>query len=368
MQLRALPLLWRTTTQVQVGTDPRWAVVLADLSPSAARALAGLSAGPTVRALTAALRAEAVPAGEIEAVVAHLRAAHLVVAPSTHDPSAATRADARTHALLALDGDAAPVLARRARAVVRVVGLGRTGASLAAALAAAGIGTLHLDDERPTRPEDVGFGGFRSGDIGRARGSALAAVLLDARPTMRTLVPAGRSADVVVLVEADVADPVAHAPLADAGVPHLSVVIGEASVQVGPLVVPGRTTCLRCLDLHRADGDPDWPTVAAQLAAARTRHDRTEETTLAAMAAASAATQVLAHVDGRPATTHGGALEIALPLGLPVARRWAPHARCTCGARLAAEIAAASGPEPSVTSPDGGEVTEGSAPGPAAAP
>lgn len=337
MQLRALPMLWRAATQVQVGTDPRWAVALTDLSPSAVRALAGLGTGATVRAMTAALRAEAVPAVEVAAVLAHLRAAHLVVAPSTDDPSAATRADARTHALLALDGDAAPVLARRAKAVVRIVGLGRTGAVLAAALATAGIGTLHLDDERPTRAEDVGFGGVRTADVGRPRGSALAAALLDARPCLRTLVPAGRSADLVVLVECGVADPVAHAPLLDAGTAHLSIVIGEASVRVGPLVVPGRTACLRCLDLHRADADPCWPAVAAQLAASPARDARTEETTLALMAAASAATQVLAHVDGRPATTHGGTLEIALPLGLPVAQQWAPHPRCDCGARLADE-------------------------------
>ncbi len=338
MQLRALELLWRAATEVQVGTDPRWAVALTDLSPSAASTLAGLAAGSTVRAMTAALRAEAVPDAEIAAVLDHLRAAHLVVAPSTDDPAAPTRADARTHALLALDGDAAPLLARRARAVVRIVGIGRTGAVLAAALAAAGIGTLHLDDERPTRPEEVGFGGLRTGDTGRPHGTVLAATLLEARPGLRTLVPAGRSADLVVLLECGVADPVAHAPLLDAGIAHLSVVIGEASVRVGPLVVPGRTACLRCLDLHRTDADPCWPAVAAQLAAAPARAARTEETTLALMAAACAATQVLAHVDGRPATTHGGALEIALPLGLPVAQQWAPHPRCGCGARLAEEV------------------------------
>ncbi len=334
VQLRALPLLWRDTTEVQIGTDPRWAVTLTDLSPSAARALAGLGAGATVRALEAALSDEDVPAEEVDAVLAHLRAAQLVVAPSTDDPSAPTRADARTLALLALDGDAAPVLARRARAVVRIVGLGRTGASLAATLAAAGVGSLQLDDEGPTRAEDVGFGGVRGADVGRPRAVALAGALHDARPALRTLTAVGHRADLVVLVEHAVADPVAHAPLLDAGRPHLSIVLGEASVRVGPLVIPGRSACLRCLDLHRTTADPGWPTVAAQLAADRARSTRTEETTLAVLAAACAATQVLAQIDGRPAATHDGAVEVALPLGLPVWQHWAPHPDCGCGAQL----------------------------------
>ena len=40
-----------------------------------------------------------------------------------------------------------------------------------------------------------------------------------------------------------------------------------ASGVVGPLVYPGRTACLGCLDLHRAaTSTPRWPAVAAQLA------------------------------------------------------------------------------------------------------
>jgi hypothetical protein len=46
---------------------------------------------------------------------------------------------------------------------------------------------------------------------------------------------------------------------------HLAVVLGEASIVVGPLVRPGRTACLRCRDLHRRDADPAWPAIATQL-------------------------------------------------------------------------------------------------------
>ncbi|HEX9065643.1 MAG TPA: hypothetical protein VF843_11080, partial [Streptosporangiaceae bacterium] len=49
------------------------------------------------------------------------------------------------------------------------------------------------------------------------------------------------------------------------GVPHLAVLAGEAIGVVGPLVLPGRTSCLRCLDYARAASDPSWPLILAQI-------------------------------------------------------------------------------------------------------
>ena len=51
------------------------------------------------------------------------------------------------------------------------------------------------------------------------------------------------------------------------GRPHLVVSPRAASIRVGPLVVPGRTPCLHCLDLARRDADPAWPALARQLRA-----------------------------------------------------------------------------------------------------
>jgi len=48
--------------------------------------------------------------------------------------------------------------------------------------------------------------------------------------------------------------------------PHLHIgVLGERAI-VGPLVVPGRTSCLRCAHLHKRDADPSWPLLAVQWA------------------------------------------------------------------------------------------------------
>lgn len=38
---------------------------------------------------------------------------------------------------------------------------------------------------------------------------------------------------------------------------HLPVVVGDQTIEVGPLVVPGRSACRRCADLGRLDRDPD---------------------------------------------------------------------------------------------------------------
>lgn len=48
-------------------------------------------------------------------------------------------------------------------------------------------------------------------------------------------------------------------------IPHLLVTFDEQGATVGPLVVPGRTPCAHCLDLHRRDADASWVAIASQL-------------------------------------------------------------------------------------------------------
>lgn len=322
MRLRTRHVLWQGPTSVRVGLDPRWAVVLTDLSPSAARALACLPRGADdERALRAAMARERVPAAEAEAVLAHLRDAHTLV-PARSPESA----DAAAWGALRADGDGAAVLARRREAAVRVEGLGRLGTLVATTLAAAGVGRLDLADDGTVTRHDVGLAGLTLRDVGASRASAAARAVHDAAPDVRTPPPGG-AVDVVVLVEHHVADPVRHRPLVTDGTAHLSVVAREASVLVGPLVCPGRTPCLRCLDLHRTDADPDWPAVAAQLA---TRGPDAVETLLAAVAAPLAAAQVLAVLDGRASPLAGATLEVALPDAVPRLARWDPHPECGC--------------------------------------
>jgi hypothetical protein len=114
--------------------------------------------------------------------------------------------------------------------------------------------------------------------------------------------------------------------------PHLAVCVSEAIAVVGPLVQPGRTACLRCLDLTRVDRDSAWPLILAQLPASRM--DVTAgDPVLATAVAAQTAAQGLAFVD-RPAIagpTANGTLELALPAWQWRRRTWPPHQACTCG-------------------------------------
>ncbi|MDO8122682.1 thiamine biosynthesis protein ThiF [Isoptericola sp. b490] len=333
MQLRTLPVVRRDTTTVQVGTDPRWAVALGDLSPPAAGVLAALPPGAPERTMRTALQAAGVDAEEADAILDHLARGHLMVRTPAAVPPA-EQADLRAWSLLSADGDVAPLLAARAAARVRIWGLDRVGTAVAQTLALAGVGRLELDDPTPVLPADVGFGGLTDRDLGEPRELAVARAVRAARPRAQTLAAVGRSPDLVVLVDRAVADPVRHTPLRDAGVPHLSVLVREASVLVGPLVVPGSTACLTCAELHRADADPAWPLVAAQLVAARASASLVAESTLAVAAGALATVQVLAHLDGRPCATHDAALELSLPLTVPRAQHWLPHPECGCGSQV----------------------------------
>jgi hypothetical protein len=77
--------------------------------------------------------------------------------------------------------------------------------------------------------------------------------------------PAADGADVVVVVSVHVTSPLDAAALMRDDITHLPVVFTGRGATVGPLVQPGRTACLMCVEAERTDGDPAWPTLAAQL-------------------------------------------------------------------------------------------------------
>ncbi len=115
---------------------------------------------------------------------------------------------------------------------------------------------------------------------------------------------------------------------------HLSVAASEAIGAVGPLVVPGRTACLSCVDMARTDRDPAWPLILAQ-ACGRTPHPPACAAVLAAAVAAQAAAQALAFLDRAAAVTAviNGTLELVLPDWQWRRRSWGPHPQCRCSRR-----------------------------------
>ena len=142
--------------------------------------------------------------------------------------------------------------------------------------------------------------------------------------------------DLVVLSDYLVADPRLVRELHAERVPHLPVRVRDGTGVVGPLVLPGTTSCLACADLHRRDRDAAWPAVAAQLRNTVAHTDRA--TVLATVALAlSQVDRVIAAVRGTAADrrlaappTLNATLELDLGTGSIVTRRWARHPLCDC--------------------------------------
>jgi bacteriocin biosynthesis cyclodehydratase domain-containing protein len=69
----------------------------------------------------------------------------------------------------------------------------------------------------------------------------------------------------VVLLAHHVVDPRHAAALLHDDIPHLPIVLAGSRAVVGPFVRPGLTACLACVEARRAETDPSWPAIAAQL-------------------------------------------------------------------------------------------------------
>ncbi len=142
------------------------------------------------------------------------------------------------------------------------------------------------------------------------------------------------SADMVVFTDYLVADPRLVRDLHTVGVPHLPVRIRDGAGLVGPLVIPGVTSCLACADLHRTDRDAAWPAVAAQLRDVIGSADRPTVLATAAVALGQLQRIITAvrgtEAAGAPPTTLNTTLEVDVTANTISARRWSRHPRCGC--------------------------------------
>jgi bacteriocin biosynthesis cyclodehydratase domain-containing protein len=141
--------------------------------------------------------------------------------------------------------------------------------------------------------------------------------------------------DLVVLSDFLMADPRLVRELQAARVPHLPVRIRDGVGLIGPLVLPGVTSCLNCADLHRGDRDAAWPALASQLQGAVGTADRATVLATAAVAL-DQVNRVIDAVHGNqrgnePPPTLNATLEFDVGTRTTVVRRWTRHPRCSCG-------------------------------------
>ena len=207
----ALPALWRSADALQLGVQA--AVVLSPVEPWQLRLMHELASGMPESALM-------VWAGILGVDPARVRALLGRLSP----------------ALLRVDPDAPRPAARIALHSARAADDARLLAALRGVCVDAGI------------------------DVTQVPGGAGAAA-----STVPSADPAMLGAELAVTVAHHVADPRMSARLLSSDITQLPVTVTTSGVRVGPLVVPGRTGCLHCAELHRTDRDPAWPVLATQL-------------------------------------------------------------------------------------------------------
>jgi bacteriocin biosynthesis cyclodehydratase domain-containing protein len=340
MLLPGLRRLWRDQHRLQLGTDPARAVLVELADPACARLLELLDGSRTETALLREAGRRGIAAHEASTMLAELRRAGLVLDAHALHPTGMPeptrrRLDGETAALALryAGGRAVPAAALRRRldAQVLVTGASQLAVPIAAALASSGVGHLDPDVSGVTRLADASPAGLLPGDAHRPRGVAAAEAVRRAAPDVR-LGPLRRGqATFAVLVGFAAPAVLTALSYGSRKLAHLAVAIRDATVVVGPLVRPGLSPCLNCVELHRRDRDPAWPVIAAQL---HTSPDSAEPlaATTALAAAAYAAAEVLAHIDGGTPNTVGATVEITGP-GQWRRRHWQSHPRCGCQRR-----------------------------------
>jgi hypothetical protein len=338
--------VWRDRDTVQVGIDPRRAVALTGMRQ--AGYMISLLDGSRDRAQVIAAASErGIPAQTAERVIALLAAGGALddfpastLRALPQPVRARLAAELATASLARGDGDGgARSLARRHAAEVHIYGPSRTGPAIAGILATSGVGlvTRPDDDHPPGRGAGDASSVHVSGrpDAGTGRAETARA---SRRQTRSGRPPASGTMTVLpdlAIVTGHQAPALPSSLMADR-VPHLAASASEAIGVVGPLVLPGRTACLRCLDHTRADKDPAWPLILAQLAA-RQPDPPACDAALVAAVAAQASARALAFIDKAPAADAviNGTLELVLPAWQWRRRTWRPHEACACGSHAA---------------------------------
>jgi hypothetical protein len=149
----------------------------------------------------------------------------------------------------------------------------------------------------------------------------------------RSGIAVGPDPDLIVILSSGEPDRATLADAVDCRMNHLPVVLDGDVVRIGPFVVPGRSPCVGCTDLHRATWDPGWPALVPQFGRA-VRHD---VSILAQhIAAAEVAAACLEFADGSLPDRLGRIRTVGIDRRVRVDGHAAFHPRCACSLLSAA--------------------------------
>jgi len=175
----------------------------------------------------------------------------------------------------------------------------------------------------PERPWTVAVRGSAPGRDRVARILAEAGCTIATEPAPRRR--AAESIDAAILISHHVVDPIEHLAWLRRDIVHVPVILGERAVTVGPLVLPGESPCLACLEQQRADVDPAWPAIGSQLWGRPAAMDTPLATTLASLEVLTLLRDLAA---GRG--TPGTSIRIDLIDDARSVARWSASQRCGC--------------------------------------
>ncbi|MEU7108011.1 ThiF family adenylyltransferase [Streptomyces stramineus] len=349
----ALRRSWRNRDTVQFGVAPAHAVVVGPVDTATSSFLGLLDGTRGLPLLREEARAAGLPDGRADALVERLTRAGLLDDPRGGGGRAAAlrergpaverlRPDLASLSVLHPGpGAAMGLMGARQAMRVQVRGAGRVGASVAALLAASGVGHVDVLDGGCVEPWDVAPGGVGAERIGDRRDAAARRVVREAAPGPRPRDRGDAGAEpplgLVVFAPRDglaayAPDPAASQEFVSAGTPHMYAGVLEVTGLVGPLVLPGGSACAGCIELGRAERDAAWPRMLAQWRSGRGSGVPSCDMALATVVAGLTVARALAFLDGGSPATAGVRLELALPGPAWSPRPVEPHPRCPCGA------------------------------------
>ena len=337
----------RNRQLVQFGVTPAQAVLLGPIDDATAALLDLFDGTRNLQQLRVEARRLGVRPAAVDHIVGRLEQQGALDDATAHREATAQIGEGLRADLAALSavhrgaGSGVRRLAIRRETKVQVRGLGKVGTTVAATLAAAGVGQVEVVDGGVVEPWDTSPAGLTPAQVGVRRDSA-------ARAAVRRVKQAKggtRSPVRLVLVtprdglDAYAPDPEATTRFVTAGTPHLFGGVLEGTGVAGPLVLPGRTACAECMWRANALREPSWPLVVGQWRTAARRRAGVPpcDTALATLVAGAVASQALSFLDGDGPCAAGYRLRFTLPHLLSETDLWTPHEECPCGAASAPE-------------------------------
>ena len=319
-----VPLVWRDPFSLQLGIEPS-RVILREVSTADQRMIHALSAGISRSGLAMIARSSGAAERDVEHLLERL-APVLLPDSALPDPLLPS-----------------PLLSDSATSAPTQSGAMEFGATLATQTrptqprpAQKRAAQPLPPRTRPTQPPIVAIAGH-----GRTV-EQIASTLAEAgiRVTV-SAAPSDDPCDLGIAVGHYVLDPVAYGFWLRRDLPHLPVIFGDGDATVGPLVEPGSTPCLYCLEHYRRDLDASWSAIASQLwgrrSAAETPLVSGEVAAMVSRMAVSRLRMTGVEMTGlesggvpRLGPAAGASFRIDAETGGVTRREWMPHPECGC--------------------------------------